>query len=162
MNVDFIIVVAAISASALVLHYKSHVKFVALGVFVGLALLQITPLEEYFTTAIPASLAKVAILAVPALILGINHSVDKQKKGNIIWKTIFVLVFTLFFLSSIAHVLPIDWQNAIMDRSIVGWQVLDNYVWFTFAAAILTLIDSIHHRNQVEKARKRKRASNKR
>ncbi len=159
MNIDFIIAAAFIGLSAVVLHYKSHVKFVALGVFIGLVLLQITPLGEYFNNELSESLSRVAILAVPALILGINHTVDKRKKGNIIWKTIFVLVFTLFFLSSIAQVLPLEWQTAIMDRSIIGWQILDNHSWFTFIAAIFILIDSIHHRNLTEKAKKRKKSS---
>lgn len=157
MNVDFLIAASVIGMSALILHYKSHVKFVALGVFIGLALLQITPLDEYFDSAVMESIAAAALLVVPALLLGVNHTVDKRKKGSIIWKIIFVLVFTLFFLSSVVQVLPPEAQTAIMERSIIGWQVLDNYVWFTFAAAILILIDSIQHRSHAEKMKKKKK-----
>lgn len=155
MNVDFAIAAAVIGVSALILHFKSHVKFVAMGVFIGLALLQIVPLEDYFVSPGAASVAQVALLAVPALLLGINHTVDKRK-GNFVWTTIFVLVFTLFFLSSIAQVLPTTIQAGIMNRSIIGWQILDNYTWFTLAAAVLILADSIKHRNHAEKAKKRK------
>ncbi len=156
MNIDFIIAVAVIGIIALILHYKSHVKFVALGVFIGLALIQITPLESYFDSGMALSIAQVVLLAVPALLLGINHSVDKRK-GSFIWKVIFVLVFTLFFLSSIIQVLPAQLQTEIMERSIVGWQILDNYEWFMYAAAILVLVDSVHHRTHADKAKKKKK-----
>lgn len=157
INTDFAIAVAVIAVSALVLHYKSHVKFVALGVFVGMVLLQITPMEEYFASPAAEGIASVAFLAVPALLLGVNHVVDKRKKGNKVWKTIFVLVFTLFFLSSIAQVLPMEAQEAIMNRSIIGWQILDNFNWFTYAAAVLVVIDSMQHKREALKAKKRKK-----
>ncbi|MEX0748844.1 MAG: hypothetical protein WD467_02915 [Candidatus Saccharimonadales bacterium] len=156
MNVDFLIAAAVIGISALALHFKSHVKFVAMGVFIGLALLQIVSLEGRFESELVESAVAAVLLVVPALILGVNHSVDKRKKGSVVWKIVFILVFTLFFLSSVVQVLPPETQQAIMDRSIIGWQILDNYVWFTFAAAILILIDSIQHRSYAEKAKKRK------
>ena len=156
MNIDFIIAASVIGISALILHYKSHVKFVAMGVFIGLALIQITPLEQYLDSELAVGIARALLLAVPALLLGFNHSVDKRK-GSILWQIIFVLVFTLFFLSSIIQVLPTDVQAEIMDRSIIGWQVLANYEWFMYAAAILILTDSVHHRTHAEKSKKKKK-----
>lgn len=160
MNIDLAIVAAVIGVSALMLHFKSHVKFVALGVFIGFVLLDTIPLETYFLNPEATSIAKIALLLIPAFVLGVNHTVDKRKT-NLLWKIIFVLVFTLFFLSSITHILPPSYQDIIVERSIVGWRVLSYFTWYTLAAAVLILIDSVQHRSHIEKEKKRKKSTNK-
>lgn len=160
MNIDLVIAISVIGMSGLILHFKSHVKFVALGVFIGLALLEIIPLSEYFASSGAESLAKIFLLVTPALILGVNHTVDKRK-NNILWTTIFVLVFTLFFLSSIAQLLPPQYESMVIEQSLIAWQALDYYPYYTLAAAVLVLIDSIKHRHYIEKEKKKKKAKSK-
>lgn len=158
MNIDLAIALAVIGVSALILQFKSHVKFVALGVFIGFVLLDTIPLETYFTSPEATSMAKVVLLVIPAFVLGINHTVDKRKT-NFLWKIIFVLVFTLFFLSSITHIIPPAYQDMIVERSIVGWRILSYFTWYTLAAAVLVLIDSVQHRSYMEKEKKRKKST---
>ena len=158
MNIDFSIALAVIGMSALLLHFKSHVKFVALGVFVGFTLIEIIPFEQHLPNPELESVVKILFLLVPAGILGLNHTVDKRKKANFIWVIIFVLVFTLFFLSSLGQLLPQDYQTFITDQSLIGWHVLNQFTWFTLAAAIIIMIDSIHHRQYIEKQRKKAKA----
>ncbi len=160
MNIDIAIVAAVIGVSALILHFKSHVKFVALGVFIGFVLLDVIPFETYFTSPEITSIAKVVLLVIPAFVLGVNHTVDKRKT-NFLWKIIFVLVFTLFFLSSITHILPPAYQDVIVEQSIIGWRVLSYFTWYTLAAAVLILIDSVQHRSHIEKEKKRKKSTSK-
>ena len=155
MNIDFSIALAVIGMSALLLHFKSHVKFVALGVFVGFALIEIIPFQQHIDSAEVESLVKMLFLLVPAGILGLNHTVDKRKKANFVWVVIFVLVFTLFFLSSLGQLLPVQYQVFITDQSLIGWHVINQFTWFALAAAVIILIDSISHRQYIEKQRKK-------
>lgn len=158
MDVDLTLALVVLALSALVLHYKSHVKFIALGVFIGFALLDIIPVRQYVDHAAVSSFVEIAILLLPALVLGINHTVDKRK-GNALLTSVFVLIFTLFFLSSLVQFLPPEPSDVIREHSIIGWRILSYFEWYTLAAAVLILIDSIPHRHHVEKEKKKKKSS---
>lgn len=160
MDVDLTIALAVLAVSALVLHYKSHVKFVALGVFIGFVLLDIIPIHTYVKGSVLPSFVEIAFVLFPALVLGINHTVDKRK-ANTLWTGAFVVVFTLFFLSSLAQFLPPEYSSFVREQSFIGWQVLGYFQWFTLAAAILILADSIPHRHHAEKEKKKKASSGK-
>lgn len=158
MDVDLTLALTVLVLSSLVLHYKSHVKFVALGVFIGFALLDIIPIHEVIDNTFVFSVAEIAILLLPALVLGVNHTVDKRK-GNSLWTTVFVVVFTLFFLSSLVQFLPAELNTLIREQSVIGWQILGYFKWYTLAAAVLILVDSIPHRHHAEKEKKKKKSS---
>lgn len=161
MNIDLVIALAVLGISSLVLHYKSHVKFVALGVFIGLVLLETISIQDYIPDTTTSSVISIGFLLIPALVLGINHTVDKRK-DNILWTSLFVVGFTLFFLSSLAQLLPEQYSLIIREQSLIGWQALTGYYeWYTLAAAVLILIDSIHHRHHAEKEKKKKKAKSK-
>ncbi len=160
MDIDLTLALSVLILSALILHYKSHVKFVAMGVFVGFVLLDVLPVQNVLADPVLLSLAQIAILLLPAAVLGINHTVDKRK-GSAVWTSAFVLVFTLFFLSSLVQFLP-DMLNAfIREQSVIGWRILSYFEWYTLAAAVLVLADSIPHRHHVEKEKKKKKSSSK-
>lgn len=158
MNVDLTIALAVLGLSALVLHYKSHVKFVAMGVFIGLVLLEAIPIKEFVVDPVATSVVGVALLVVPALVLGINHTVDKRKTPTL-WTAAFVLAFTLFFLASLAQFLPVQYEPFIREHSVIGWRALTNYYdWYTLAAAVLILADSIPHRHHMEKQKSKSKS----
>lgn len=161
MNIDFAVALIVIGMSALILHFKSHVKFVALGVFLGLALQEIIPFDAYFATAEAEAIGNLVVVLIPAVVLGVNHTVDKRK-GNFIWTLFFVLIFTLFFLSSIGQLLPEPYQAFIRDQSLIGFQVLSQFQWIALLAAVMILLDSIPHRKYQEKqkAKKSKKSKN--
>jgi hypothetical protein len=160
MDIDLTLALSVLVLSALILHYKSHVKFVAMGAFVGFVLLDVIPIQGSITNPILLSLAQIAILLLPAVVLGINHTVDKRK-GSLLWTGAFVLVFTLFFLSSLVQFLPGMVQTLIREQSVIGWRILSYFQWYTLAAAVLLLADSIPHRHHVEKEKKKKKSSSK-
>jgi len=156
MNIDFTIAAALIVVFAGIMHFKSHVKFIAIGVFVGLALIEVVGVEQYFGDEIGASIARAGLIAVPALVLGFNHTVDKRKT-NLLRGMADALVFTLFFIASIVQTLPEAGQAAVMDQSQVGWWIMTSYPWILLGAAALILLDSIQHHTHTEKAKKKKK-----
>lgn len=144
--------------SALILHVKSHVKFIALGLFIGLVLAE--AIGGTVTDALTSRLAldptttlsvvQISLLALPALILGHNHTVDKQKWGFLRTVT-FVAITTLFLLSSVISFLPLELKTEIIERSIIAAQLQYFRSFLLVAVAILAVYDSFHHRRSAKK-----------
>lgn len=164
MNTDFLIAVGAIVLAALVLHWKSHVKFIAIGGFIGLVLAETVslPLQtflakrwEFFGSDMAISVIQISLLMIPAVLLGLNHSVDKRRLG--LGRTIItVVITTLFVFTNVLAFLPIEWQQRVVDSSVVGLQLQELRGWIIVGMAALIIVDSFHH-NRVLKANKNKR-----
>jgi hypothetical protein len=165
MNTDLIISLAVVGVSALVLHFKSHLKFIALGLFVGLVAAQNLglPLYEYLAPRFgffsrPGSLngLQLLLLLIPAVILGINHSVDK-KRSKLLNTVFWVAITTLFLLANILVLLPLEWQQSLIDHSVIALQLKHFHLWLTVLMAILIVFESFQHKKKVLKEKKAKR-----
>lgn len=164
MNTDFLIAIGAIIVAALVLHWKSHVKFIAIGGFIGLVLAETVslPLQtflarrwEFFGSDTATSAIQISLLLIPAVLLGLNHTVDKRRLG--IGRTIItVIITTLFIFTNILAFLPVQWQQKVVDSSVVGLQLQQLRGWIIVAMAVLIIIDSFHHKQVLKADKKRK------
>jgi hypothetical protein len=150
MSTDIIVSLVVLSLFALILHLKSHVKFMALGLFVGLVLSQtaasyllefLQPKAEFLSGEVAQSLFNLLILLIPTVILGINHVPDKRRM-NILKVVVFVLIMTLFFVSTLVWLLPVAWQEPIVSNSQIVTYLLKYRLALLVAAAILIIIDS--------------------
>ena len=154
MNADWIVSLAIIGVSALILHIKSHVKFIALGLFVGLVLAETLslPLYEYLAPRFmwlnrpfTLNIFQLTLLLVPTIILGINHAVDKKRFG-LIKTVIYVVITTLFLLASILSFLPGDVIQKIQSRSLIAFELVYFRNWLVVLTAIVVVVDSFHHK----------------
>lgn len=165
MNVDLIVSIAIIALSALVLHLKSHVKFIALGLFVGLVLAETAavPLFEYvaprfawLNQTYTINIFQLLLLLIPTIILGINHTVDKKGFGPV--KTVlYVVLTTLFLLSASLSFLPNTAIQAINNHSLIAFQLVHFRNLLVVAVALLLVADSFHHKQKALLKKKSKK-----
>ncbi len=165
MNIDFVASIAILGLSALLLHLKSHIKFIAFGLFVGLVLAQTAavPLYEYLAPRFsifnhpPAiNVLQFGLLLLPTLILGFNHSVDKKGFGLI--KTILYVTFTtLGLLACLVSFLPVSAIQTIQSHSLVAFELVHYRNPLVVIVAILLVVDSFHHRQKslIRKSKKK-------
>ncbi|MBI4100941.1 hypothetical protein HY441_00515 [Candidatus Microgenomates bacterium] len=155
-----------IAVSALILHLKSHVKFITLGLFVGLVLAQtvssgihdfLASRWQAFNKPAAINSIQLFLLLVPTLVLGINHSSERKRLG-LARTVISVVVTTLLLLSSITKFLPAELQQRLVDRSTIALQLLYYHVWLVVLAAVLVVVDSFHTKRlaRAKKAKKDK------
>ena len=154
MNIDFVVSLAIIAISALILHFKSHVKFISLGLFVGLVLSETVSLpifewlaESFGSLNSPAvtTIIQLLLLLIPTFILGINHTVDKRRMGPL-KSTAYIALATLFLMSSVLSYLPKDWVQLIQSRSLIAFELVHFRTWLMVLVAILIVVDSFHHK----------------
>jgi hypothetical protein len=150
MSTDIIVSLVVLGLFALILHLKSHVKFIALGLFIGLVLSQtvsepmhawLEPKAAFLSGRNAQSLFNLFILLIPTVVLGINHVPDKRRM-NLFKMIVFVIIMTLFFVATIVWFLPTAWQNSIAERSQIVTYLLKYRLALLVAAAILIIIDS--------------------
>lgn len=162
MSTDLLVSLIIILVSALILHLKSHVKFIALGLFIGLVLAETLGggLHEWviarwpdFDSQVALSTVKLSLLLIPALILGINHTVDKHGKWGFLRTIVFVAVTTMFLLTSTVSLLPPDLRQEIAVRSIIAAQFLYFQRALVVGVAVLIVFDSFHHKAAIKKLR---------
>lgn len=154
MSIDLIVSLVVIGVAALLLHLKSHSKFILLGLFVGIVLAQTAaePAHQYLAPkadwlARPSALNTLQLISllVPTLLLGLNHASDKKQLG--LAKTVIYSVFTtLLLLSSVLKFLPENLSFAATSRSLIAFQLHQFYVVLLIAGAAVVIIDSFHHK----------------
>lgn len=164
MNADLLISVGVVAVGAALLYFKTHIRFIALGLFLGLALAQgvaITFHEtvgsqlDWLNNDLHLSSFQLFFLVVPAIILGLNHSVEKKKKkGTKAFSIFFVVITTVFFLSSIISLLPDSVSKMVMERSVLAATFVELQLWITLLMAVLILLDSFFHKAAVLKEKK--------
>lgn len=154
MNIDLIVSLGVLASIALILHLKSHVKFIALGAYVGLVLGSTVaePLFEYlaprynfFDRPGAVNSIQLILLLLPTIILGFNHSVDKRQLG-LIKSIVLSIVITFFLLSNVLAFLPSDWVQIIQDKSLIAFQLLNLRLWLMVITAALIVIDSFSYK----------------
>lgn len=154
MNVDFLVSLGIIAISGIILHFKSHAKFISLGLFVGLVVAETVavPLFEflagrfgYLNSPATTTAIQLLLLLIPALVLGVNHAVDKRRMGPL--KTIaYAALATLFLMASILSFLPNGWVQFIQSRSLIAFELVHFRNWLMVLVAILIVVDSFHHK----------------
>lgn len=156
MSSDFITALGILGVSALILHLKSHVKFITLGLFVGIVLAETVaiPLDNFlsentnmFSRESMINTLQLLLLLLPTLILGFNHTVDKKRLT--LAKTVaYSSVTTLLLIASILKYLPQNLQLAATDNSIIAWQLLNFHTWLLVLGAVIVVVDSFRHKRQ--------------
>lgn len=161
MSTDLIVSIAVIAVAGLLLHLKSHSKFILLGLFVGIVLAQLAaePTYNYLAPRFavlnkPNTLNTVQLIYVllPTLVLGINHATDKKQLG-LIKTVIYGLVTSFLLLASILKYLPENLQFAVTSRSIIAFELLQFYTLLVVGGAVMVIIDSFHHKKLALKAK---------
>src|SRR3990167_1371124 len=152
MNIDFAVSLGVVAVSGLILHFKSHVKFISLGLFVGLVLAETVAVQIYeFLAGSFASLNNAAttttiqllLLLLPTFVLGINHAVDKRRMGPL-KSTAYIALATLFLMSTVLSFLPKNWVQSIQARSLIAFELVHFRVWLMVLVALLIVVDSFH------------------
>ena len=164
MSTDLIISLVIIGVSALILHLKSHLKFITFGLFIGIVLAEIVgvPAYNYLAPRVswlarPAALNSLQLLflLLPTLILGVNHLSDRKKMG--LGKVLlFTAVTTFLLLASILKYLPEEWRLAVTGRSIIAFQLLQFQVGLLILGSLLVIADSFRGRKDKGKKSKSK------
>src|SRR5688572_30464787 len=105
MPTDLITSVIIIGVSALILHLKSHLKFIVLGLYIGIVLAETVAEGTYsylsarwawFENPNGQNILQLLLLLIPTVILGINHSGEKKKWS--LTKSLAYVVLTTFLL----------------------------------------------------------------
>jgi len=158
MAPDVIITIVLIAVGALILHLKSHVKFIGLGMFVGIVLAQTVSLPIYeflaerfgsLNNLATVNVIQLTLLLVPTVVLGINHSHDK-KTVNPVKTILYVAVVTTALLGSVLSLLPDGLRQYLIERSFVALQLYYYRNWLVVALAILIVVDSFSHKKKMK------------
>lgn len=163
INSDLLIGIGIVLASALVLHLKSHVKFIAMGAFIGLVLAEFIalPVQQFSTKQVAwfgsdggIAFIKLTLLLLPAAILGLNHTVDKRKIG--LGRTVVTVVSSLLFLlANILVFLPPNWRDSLRESSTIAFELIAFRTWLVVIMALVIVVDSFHHKATLQKLRKK-------
>lgn len=164
MNIDFVVSLAVVAISGLILHFKSHVKFISLGLFVGLVLAETIATSVFgfvaarfsvLNTPATTTTIQLLLLLIPTIVLGVNHAVDKRRMGPL-KTTAYVALATLFLMASVLSFLPDQWVQSIQTRSLIAFELVHFRIWLMVLVAILIIADSFHHKQVGGVKRKKK------
>ncbi|MEX0932156.1 MAG: hypothetical protein WDZ81_00940 [Candidatus Saccharimonadales bacterium] len=130
MSIDLILLVLIGALVLVLLRLKSHIKFVALGLFLGIVLAQFAAgellefINRYlnFNEAIGLSVLQLLLIIIPAVVLGLNHYHARTNAG-LIKPVILALLTSLLALSSLLEFLPNDFRKEIIANSFVAGQL---------------------------------------
>ena len=154
ISIDIIITLSTMGVVALILHWNSHVKYIGLGQFVGLVLAQtvatplyefLSPKFEWFNSLNAVNFMQLALLLIPTIILGINHTPDKRRMNPVKFVA-YVSTVTLSLLANILAYIPDEWRQYLIERSFIALQLYYYRVWLLVAMAIVIIIDSFAHK----------------
>jgi hypothetical protein len=166
VSTDLAITLGIVAVAALILHLKSHVKFIAMGAFIGLVLAETVgaPFQEYLSSRVglfsdpdTVSIIQLFLLVVPAFLLGINHAGDKKRLG--LGRTVATVVSTtLFLLANILAYLPAAARDELVERSTLAQQLEVYRIWLIVLAAVVIMADSFHHKRLLQAKKKSKKS----
>lgn len=154
ISINIVITVAIAASCAALVHWKSHVKYIGLGQFVGMVLAQTvaTPLYQFlaerfdaFNNLSAVNYMQLALLLIPTVVLGINHAHDKRRM-NPIKMVAYMVTVTLSLLANILAYLPEATRQYIVERSFLALQLYYYRVPIVVAMAVLIVIDSFSHK----------------
>lgn len=154
ISINLIITLAIGAICAALVHWKSHVKYIGLGQFVGMVLAQTVaiPLYEFLAARFDAfnnlsvvNYMQLALLLVPTVLLGINHAHDKRRM-NPIKLVAYMATVTLSLLANILAYLPESTRTYIVERSFLALQLYFYRIPIIVAMAVLIVIDSFSHK----------------
>ncbi|MBI3983687.1 hypothetical protein HY346_00110 [Candidatus Microgenomates bacterium] len=167
MRTDFLASLIILGITGLILHWKSHLKFIVLGLFVGIVLAETVAPAVFgylgdrwtgFSGVGTFNGLQLAFLLIPAALLGINHLSDRRKLG-LSKMVVYAAITTLLLLASIIKFLPEGWQFAVVSRSIIAFQLLAFHSWLLVLGAGLVIVDSFHHRKYGKRKSKKSQKS---
>lgn len=161
MPSDLLITIVIVLVGLVILHFKSHLKFIILGIYIGVVLAetvalsifnQLAPRFSALTAPSGFNYLQLTLLLLPTLVLGINHSVEK-KRWSLVKKILFMVVAALLITSSVMHYLPVELRQSIVSQSIVAFQINQLYIPLLIAGAAVIMIESFHHKRIIKQDR---------
>lgn len=160
MSNELIAIVIVGGVGTLILHLKTHLKFIILGLYVGVVLSESVaqPLYDWlaghwslFHQPASFNLVQLFLLLIPTICLGFNHSMDK-KHWSLGKTLLFVAATSLLLLSSVLEFLPPAWRASLIARSEIIFRLSQLYVPLLVGGAILIIVESFHHKKSIKKS----------